>query len=44
MARVATQMLAERIEAGSPGRQVVLPCDPVEGETLGPASNPKGIK
>lgn len=44
MARVATQMLAERIEAGSPGRQVVLPCHPVEGETLGPASNRKGVK
>ena len=44
MARVATQMLAERIEAGSAGRQVVLPCHPIEGETLGPVSNRKGVK
>lgn len=35
MARRATQMLCERIEAGSKGEQVVLPCEPVEGETLG---------
>lgn len=35
MARRATQMLCERIEAGSAGEQVVLPCEPVEGETLG---------
>jgi len=36
MARRATQMLCERIEAGSAGDQVVLPCEPVEGDTLGP--------
>ncbi len=36
MARRATQMLCERIEAGSKGEQVVLPCEPIEGETLGP--------
>ncbi|CAN7243507.1 LacI family DNA-binding transcriptional regulator [Devosia sp. LjRoot16] len=35
MARRATQMLCERIEAGSAGDQVVLPCEPVEGDTLG---------
>jgi DNA-binding LacI/PurR family transcriptional regulator len=35
MARRATQMLCERIEAGSKGEQVVLPCEAVEGETLG---------
>lgn len=35
MARRATQMLCERIEAGSKGEQVVLPCEPIEGETLG---------
>lgn len=35
MARRATQMLCERIEAGSKGEQVVLPCEPVEGDTLG---------
>jgi hypothetical protein len=37
-------MLAERIEAGSAGKQVVLPCDPIEGETLGPAPKHKGVK
>jgi len=35
MARQATQMLCERIEANAPGRQVMLPCEMVEGETLG---------
>ena len=35
MARRATQMLCERIEAGSKGEQVVLPCEAAEGETLG---------
>ncbi|HEV2515459.1 MAG TPA: LacI family DNA-binding transcriptional regulator [Devosia sp.] len=35
MARRATQMLCERIEAGSAGDQLVLPCEPVEGDTLG---------
>ncbi len=35
MARRATQMLAERIEANSEGGQVLLACEPVEGETLG---------
>jgi DNA-binding LacI/PurR family transcriptional regulator len=41
MARRATQMLCERIEAGSAGDQVVLPCEPVEGDTLG-AIHPSG--
>jgi len=36
MARRATQMLCERIEANSAGGQVLLACEPVEGETLGP--------
>ena len=35
MARRATQMLCERIEANSKGEQVLLPCEPVEGDTLG---------
>ena len=35
MARRATQMLCERIEANSPGVQILLACEPVEGETLG---------
>ena len=32
---VVYAMLCERIEAGSAGEQVVLPCEPVEGDTLG---------
>jgi DNA-binding LacI/PurR family transcriptional regulator len=44
MARAATQMLAERIETGSPGRQLLLPCEPIDGETLGTVSKPKGTK
>ena len=39
MARQATQMLVERIETSNGGGQVLLPCQPVEGETLGPISN-----
>jgi DNA-binding LacI/PurR family transcriptional regulator len=39
MARRATQMLCERIEANSPGSQVLLSCKVIEGETLG--ANPK---
>lgn len=35
MARRATQMLCDRIEARSRGEQVLLTCEPVEGETLG---------
>lgn len=35
MARRATQMLCERIETNSKGEQVMLACEPVEGETLG---------
>jgi hypothetical protein len=35
MARRATAMLAERIETGGKGDQVLLTCDLVEGETLG---------
>lgn len=35
MARRATQMLVERIETNSEGGQVLLPCETVEGETLG---------
>ena len=44
MARRATQMLCERIESGSKGEQVVLACEPVEGETLGvihPSGGPR---
>lgn len=39
MARRATLMLVERIEAGGTGEQVLLPCEPVEGETLGSISS-----
>ncbi|RZA29717.1 MAG: LacI family transcriptional regulator [Lysobacteraceae bacterium] len=35
MARRATQMLCERIEANAAGEQVLLACEPVEGDTLG---------
>lgn len=44
MARRATAMLAQRIETGSPGEQVLLPCQPVEGETLATLSNRIGHK
>ncbi|KXF75456.1 LacI family transcriptional regulator [Paramesorhizobium deserti] len=36
MGRQATAMLVNRIETGSAGSQVLLTCEPVEGETLGP--------
>jgi DNA-binding LacI/PurR family transcriptional regulator len=35
MARQATQMLCERIEASSAGSQLLLRCEAIEGETLG---------
>jgi len=37
MARAATQMLVRRVEDDAPIEQILLPCEPVEGETLGPA-------
>jgi DNA-binding LacI/PurR family transcriptional regulator len=37
MARAATQMLVRRVESDAPVEQILLPCEPVEGETLGPA-------
>jgi DNA-binding LacI/PurR family transcriptional regulator len=37
MGRQATAMLVRRIETGSAGDQILLACEPVEGETLGPA-------
>jgi len=37
MGRQATAMLVNRIETGSPGSQILLKCQPVKGETLGPA-------
>lgn len=36
MGRRATAMLVNRIETGSTGDQILLTCDPVEGDTLGP--------
>ncbi|MBA8876474.1 LacI family DNA-binding transcriptional regulator [Phyllobacterium myrsinacearum] len=36
MGRQATAMLIRRIEASEPVQQILLPCEPVEGETLGP--------
>jgi DNA-binding LacI/PurR family transcriptional regulator len=44
MARRATAMLVERIETNSRGQQVLLTCEPVEGETLGPAPAGTGHK
>ena len=37
MARAATEMLVRRVENDEPIQQIMLPCEPVEGETLGPA-------
>ncbi|CDZ47172.1 LacI family DNA-binding transcriptional regulator [Neorhizobium galegae] len=37
MGRQATAMLVRRIESGDAGQQILLTCEPVEGETLGPA-------
>lgn len=36
MGRQATAMLVNRIETGSVGSQILLTCEPVAGETLGP--------
>ncbi len=44
MARRATQMLCERIEASSKGGQVLLDCEPVEGETLGTIQQETDLK
>lgn len=37
MARAATEMLVRRVEADAPIQQILLPCEPVDGETLGPS-------
>jgi DNA-binding LacI/PurR family transcriptional regulator len=37
MARGATQMLVRRVEHDEPIQQILLPCEPLEGDTLGPA-------
>jgi DNA-binding LacI/PurR family transcriptional regulator len=37
MGRQATAMLVRRIEDASPVEQILLTCEPVEGQTLGPA-------
>ncbi|EJN02312.1 LacI family DNA-binding transcriptional regulator [Phyllobacterium sp. YR531] len=39
MGRQATAMLIGRIETSDPVRQVLLPCEPLEGETLGPVKS-----
>jgi len=42
MARAATEMLVRRVEHNAPVEQLLLPCEPVEGDTLGsPASRTK---
>lgn len=38
MARAATEMLVRRVEDDAPVEQLLLPCEPVEGDTLGPPS------
>ncbi len=43
MGRAATEMLVRRLEHGAPVEQLLLPCEPVEGDTLGPHS-PKSKK
>ena len=37
MARAATEMLVRRVEHDEPIQQILLPCEPLEGDTLGPA-------
>lgn len=37
MARAATQMLVRRVEHDAPIEQQLLPCEPLGGDTLGPA-------
>jgi DNA-binding LacI/PurR family transcriptional regulator len=41
MARAATEMLVRRVENNAPIEQILLPCEPVDGETLGPAHSNK---
>lgn len=41
MGRQATAMLVRRIESGDAGQQILLTCEPVEGETLGPVKKRK---
>jgi DNA-binding LacI/PurR family transcriptional regulator len=39
MGRAATHMLARRVETDESIQQVLLACEPVEGETLAPVTN-----
>ena len=42
MARAATEMLVRRVESNAPVEQILLPCEPLEGDTLGiPSSKTK---
>lgn len=41
MGRQATATLVNRIETGAPRQQILLKCEPVEGETLAPAKKRK---
>jgi DNA-binding LacI/PurR family transcriptional regulator len=41
MARAATEMLVRRVETNAPTEQILLSCEPVDGETLGPAPSNK---
>jgi len=44
MARAATQMLVRRVEHDAPVEQLLLPCEPVEGDTIGPPNANKTKK
>lgn len=44
MGRQATRMLVRRIEAPAPAEQILLTCEPLLGETLGPAPNTPNSK
>lgn len=45
MARQATEMLVRRVEHDAPVEQLLLPCEPLEGDTLGsPISRTKKTK
>mgnify|MGYP000303642523 FL=1 len=39
MARAATEMLVRRVEHDAPVEQLLLPCEPLEGDTLGAPSS-----
>ena len=44
MGRQATAMLVRRVEGAEDVQQVLLPCEPIQGETLGPAKGSAASK